>query len=308
MMSIMGKCLLGLDIGGTKTAIIVGNENFEITKRVEFKTLPELGFSNFFKRLIDRIFDLNYPPDAIGISIGGPLDVERGIIYNPPHLGWGTVHLLDEMKAHFTCPIKIEHDAKAGALAEFELGAGKGFRNIIFLTLGTGLGAGIIINGEIYRGSSNMAGEIGHIRIAEDGPEVYGKAGSWESYCSGDGIAKLANYIFPGYFDKDVTAQKISQLANSGDQKAIEVLKESGKYLGIGLANLFDILDPDRIILGSLSLRLPDIWLDEAMKILSKEALGKEEMVKKVVKSMLGEKIGDYAALITAFKAKGGTT
>ncbi|MEM3714755.1 MAG: ROK family protein, partial [Nitrososphaeria archaeon] len=102
---------MGLDIGGTKTAIIVGNENFEITKRVEFKTLPELGFSNFFKRLINRIFDLNYLPDAIGISIGGPLDVERGIIYNPPHLGWGTVHLLDEMKAHFTCPIKIEHDA-----------------------------------------------------------------------------------------------------------------------------------------------------------------------------------------------------
>lgn len=148
-----------------------------------------------------------------------------------------------------------------------------------------------------------MAGEVGHIRIAEDGPEVYGKAGSWESYCSGDGIARLANHIFPDYFDKDITTQKISQLANSGDQKAIEVLKESGKYLGIGLANLFDILDPDRIILGSLSLRLPDIWLDEAMKTLSKEALGKEEVVKKVVKSLLGEKIGDYAALITASKA-----
>ncbi len=298
----MDNYLLGLDIGGTKTAIVVGNEKLEIIKRYEFSTKPQSGFSNFFDRLLNHLSKIDHSIDAIGISVGGPLDVGKGIIYNPPHLGWGNVNLRDEIKKYFACPIRIEHDAKAGALAEFELGAGRGFRNIIFLTLGTGLGAGIIINGEIYRGSSGMAGEGGHIRIAEDGPEVYGKAGSWESYCSGDGIAKLAQYLFPDYFSRRTTAHDVSKMALSGDEKSIEVLKISGRYLGVGLANLFDIFDPDRIILGSLSLRLPDIWLEEAKSTLIKEALD-TEAVKKVVKSMLGEKIGDYAALITAFKA-----
>ncbi|MGC8818779.1 MAG: ROK family protein [Athalassotoga sp.] len=300
-MNSIDKYLVGLDIGGTKTAIVVGNEKFEIIKRYEFPTKPKLGFSDFFARLLNYLSEID-SIGAIGVSVGGPLDAEKGIIYNPPHLGWGTVYLLDEMKKHFECPVKIEHDAKAGAIAEFELGAGRGFRNIIFLTLGTGLGAGIIINGEIYRGSSNMAGEVGHIRIAEDGPEVYGKSGSWESYCSGDGIAKLARYLFPDHFSRRTTAQDISKMALSGDEKSAEVLKKSGRYLGIGLANLFDIFDPDRIILGSLSLRLPDIWLEEAKNTLVKEALD-AQAVNKVVKSMLGERIGDYAALITAFKA-----
>ena len=301
----MNKYLLGLDIGGTKTAIVVGNEKLQITNRTEFSTKPECGFDDFFDRLLNHISRISagYKIDAIGISIGGPLDVKKGILYNPPHLRWGNVYLLDEMKKNFECFIRIEHDAKAGALAESELGAGKGFKNIVFLTLGTGLGAGIIINGEIYRGFKNMAGEVGHVRIAENGPEVYGKSGSWESYCSGDGIAKLANYMFPEYFSSGITTQEISKLAVSGNEKAIEVLKESGKYLGIGLANLFDILDPDRIILGSLSLRLPDVWLDEAKRIVIQEALDGQNAVNRIVKSSLGERIGDYSALIIAYMA-----
>ncbi len=297
--------LLGIDIGGTKTAIVIGNEELQITNRTEFSTKPEHGFNEFLDRLVNSVSETiaDNKIDAIGISVGGPVDVERGILYNPPHLGWGSVYLVDEMKKHFKCPIKIEHDAKAGALAEFRLGAGRGFKNIIFLTLGTGLGAGIIINGEIYRGKNNLAGEVGHTRISDKGPLVYGKVGSWEAYCSGEGIAKLANYIFPGYFNDKITAQEISTLANSKDEKALKVLKESGKFLGIGLANLFDIFDPDRIILGSLSLRLPDIWFEEAKKVVREEALSGEGAVNRIVKSQLGEKIGDYAAIVTAYRA-----
>ena len=301
----MDKNLLGIDIGGTKTAVVIGNENLKIIIRTEFSTSPELGFKDFLKRLLYNISKTKKTHNfkAMGISVGGPLNVKRGILHNPPHLGWGTVHLLDEMRKRFKCPIKVEHDAKAGAIAEFELGAGKGLKNIVFLTLGTGLGAGIIINGQIYRGSNNTAGEIGHIRISDHGPSVYGKVGSWESYCSGEGIAKLANHMFPDQFDKKITTQEISKLANSGDEKATKVLRESGKYLGIGMANLFDILDPDRIILGSLSLRLPSVWLEEAKRMVKREALDGENAVKKIVKSQLGEQIGDYSALITAQKA-----
>ena len=297
--------LIGLDIGGTKTTIVAGNKKLQIIDRFEFQTNPEHGFDDFFERVLNHISKISasHLLGAIGVSVGGPLDVKRGILYNPPHLGWGTVYLLDEMRKHFKCPIKVEHDAKAGAIAEFKLGAGKGLKNIVFLTLGTGLGAGIIINGRIYRGSNNIAGEIGHMRISDHGPSVYNKTGSWESYCSGDGIAKLANYMFPDRFDKKITTKEIAKLANSGDEKATEVLKESGKYLGIGMANLFDILDPDRIILGSLSLRLPNIWLEEAKRMVKREALDGERAVNRIIKSMLGEQIGDYAALIVASKA-----
>ncbi|MCL4407321.1 MAG: ROK family protein [Thermotogae bacterium] len=131
----MNNCLIETTYVYKKTAIIVGNEGLEIIKRYEFSTKPQSGFSNFFDRLLNHLSKIDHPIDAIGVSVGGPLDVGKGIIYNPPHLEWGNVNLRDEIRKHFTCPVRIEHDAKAGALAEFELGAGRGFRNIIFLTL-----------------------------------------------------------------------------------------------------------------------------------------------------------------------------
>ena len=298
--------LLGIDVGGTKTAIILGDEDFHIIDRKEFPTNPEDGFRAFLEHLsintapmINKV-DLN----AVGISIGGPLDARKGILYNPPHLGWGKAPLGEEMRKIFYVPVKVEHDAKAGALAEWKMGAGKGFLNIVFLTLGTGLGAGIIVNGKVYRGASDTAGEVGHIRIEEDGPLVYGKVGSWEAYCSGDGISKLAHFMFPLPF-VDVTAAEISNLAISGDPKAVKVLRKSGEYLGKGLAILFDILDPDRIILGSLSWRLPDLWIDTAKDVVKREALEGKKAVPRIVKSELRDKIGDFAALIVASEAMG---
>ncbi|WP_036222446.1 ROK family protein [Mesoaciditoga lauensis] len=306
----MSKFLLGIDIGGTKTAVLIGNEKFHITNRLEFPT--KRNFKVFLNDLTCSISKIKNEHNiaAVGVVVGGPLDAEKGILYNPPHLGWGTINLLEELRKMFDVTVKIEHDAKAEALAEWKLGAGKGFKNIIFLTLGTGLGAGIVINGHLYRGSSNVAGEVGHIRIDEEGPFLYGKEGTWESYCSGEGIAKLAHFMFPSYFEQNISTPQVSSMANAGDLKAIEVLKVSGEHFGKGLALLFDILDPERIILGPLSWRLPNLWLKSALKVLEKEALLRKEVVSRVVKSALKEKVGDFAAIVIAHQSlsKGGNS
>lgn len=292
---------LGIDIGGTKTSLIIGTETYEILDKVKFKTDSREGFESFRKRIYEHSLKMGTGGiERIGVSVGGPLNHETGEIYNPTYLPWGTVNLKKEFGRLFNVPIEVEHDARAGAYAEYLLGAGRGCDNIIFLTLGTGIGAGIIIGGKKYYGFNGITGEIGHIRVAEDGPYLYGKKGSIEGLCSGGGISLLAMQMFPQYFEKDTTCKDIGELSGKGDKKANEVLKRSGFYFGRALSILFDLFSPDRIILGGLGYRLPGIWLSETFKELKNEAVQNDDLEKRVVSSHLKEKIGDYAALVTA--------
>ena len=199
--------LLGFDIGGTKTALILGDTQGQILRRVEIPTPASEPFSSALPKICAAAQDLLVEcraeglgsPRAVSVSVGGPLDIERGILFAPPHLAaWGEAPLKQYLEQEFDLPVYVEHDGNAGALAEFIFGAGRGSRNMIFLTVGTGLGAGLILNGQIFHGSTDMAGEVGHMRVAEDGPLEYGKAGSWEGYCSGSGLVKLAHLRQPG--------------------------------------------------------------------------------------------------------------
>src|SRR6056297_1840024 len=296
----MDKYYLGIDIGGTKTAFVLYDKDMSIQFRDEFKTLPEKGFQYFLDNVKKRFAKYeNRKIASVGISIGGPLDAKNGIIYDPPNLKWGIVNIVEELEKIIHSPIFIEQDANAGVLAEYYLGAGRGLNDVVFLTLGTGLGAGIIVNKKLVKGSSNFAGEIGHIRLADTGPLLYGKRGSWESLCSGSGIARLAEYHNPVKFE-NMTTKDVSQLAIQGDKDAINILKLSGKMMGKGLAIIFDLLDPDVIILGNIGWKLPDLWLKEAFKEVEKEALIGEKAIQKIKKSDLREKIGDYASLLIA--------
>ena len=297
--------LIGLDVGGTKTSIVLSNEKFEIEKEERFETMPQRGFENFFEELVERIKRIldGRSPDGIGVSIGGPLDSKEGIIFNPPHLRWGEVRIKDRIMDTFKVPVRIEHDAKAGALAEWRFGAGRGSRNMIFLTLGTGLGAGMILNGRLYRGTNDSAGEVGHMRVSKEGPVVYGKAGSWESFCSGKGISKLAHHMFPDVFDEKIDTKEISRLAFEGNEYAVKVLKESGKYLGIGMSILIDVLNPDTIVLGNLSWRLPNFWLGEALKVMEEETLEATRRSCRIRRNELKDRLGDISALIVAESA-----
>src|ERR1700760_3966638 len=173
----------GIDVGGTKTAVVISANPPDVLRRAEFPTLPANGPQPAIKQINSTLRNMLREFDAfddslagIGVSCGGPLDSKRGIIQAPPNLStWIDIPIVEILGAEFGCPVYLENDANAGALAEYRFGAGKGAANMVFLTMGTGFGAGIIINGRIYQGANGNAGEIGHVRLTSDGPVGYHK-------------------------------------------------------------------------------------------------------------------------------------
>ena len=196
--------LFGLDIGGTKCAVTLGQcskEAIQILGKRRFETLPS-PYDTLQKMLscIEALLKEHslIPADvaAAGISCGGPLDPERGVILSPPNLpGWDTIPVVEFFQSKTGIRCLLQNDANACAVAEWKLGAGRGFRNLIFLTFGTGLGAGLILDGRLYSGTNGNAGEAGHIRLSAHGPAGYGKVGSFEGFCSGKGIAQLGKTL-----------------------------------------------------------------------------------------------------------------
>jgi glucokinase len=300
-----GRLIIGLDIGGTKTAVVLGTPRGQITWRKQFATEPVRGFRAVFEELENTVRSAAEAAggnaQAVSVSIGGPLDIARGIIKSPPNLpGWDNIPLKQLLKERFSLPTYVEHDGNAGALAEYYFGAGRGCRNIVFLTMGTGFGAGLILDGKIYRGTSDVAGEIGHVRIAEDGPLCYGKRGSLEGYASGTGISALAGMMFPQKWGYVASVQDIYTAYASGSPEARAVFDRAAVYLGRGLALIADILNPQRIILGGLGVRLPDALVEPARKVFEAESLPEARGVCEIVPAQLGDTIGDLAALAAA--------
>ena len=254
-------------------------------------------------------------PESIGISCGGPLDSKNGVILGPPNLiGWNYVPIVDQIKEYYKVPVHLQNDANACAVAEWKFGAGKGTQNMVFLTFGTGLGAGLILDGKLYTGTNDNAGEVGHIRLEKFGPVGYGKTGSFEGFCSGGGIAQLGytlaleksqqgkppSYYKPGMSKEEITAKTVGDAAEQGDETALEVYNICGEYLGHGLSVLIDILNPERVVIGSIFARSKNLLWKSASKVIKREALAGSANCCEVVAAELGEHIGDYAAIATA--------
>ncbi len=304
--------LFGLDSIPTKTGLLLGDTDGLILRRIEIPTPAAEPFDLALSRILAAAHDLLGEccreglgiPRAVSVSVGGPLDIERGILYAPPHLAaWGEAPLKQRLAEGLDLPVYIEHDGNAGALAEFYFGAGRGARNMVFLTMGTGLGAGLILNGQIYHGASDMAGEVGHMRMAEDGPVGYGKAGSWEGFCSGSGLVKLAHWMRPGAWPPGLATRDLVGRALENDPAALEVVAEAGRWFGRGLAVLVDVLNPDVIVVGTLGVVLGDLLLEPARAALRAEALPRAVAACRIVPAQLGSSLGDVAALMAAIVA-----
>lgn len=227
--------------------------------------------------------------------------------------------IVERFERHYGVPASLENDANAGALAEWRFGAGRGTKNLIFLTFGTGIGAGLILDGSLYAGTNGMAGEIGHVRLTPSGPIGYGKAGSVEGYCSGGGIAQLAGMELerarqagraagllgdmpdPG----KLTAKDVAIAAQAGDALALHILETTGTYLGMALSILIDMLNPERIVIGSIYARCEQFIAPAMQRVIAAEALELSRQVCRVVPAALGEDIGNYAALSIALRAAG---
>lgn len=315
--------VLGFDIGGTKCACVLAELEEEVIRFLYRKEVKTLSDPN--KTLESLIFEaqrwlkkenIDLNTLKAGISCGGPLDEASGLIINPPNLqGWENFPISKYIQDKISLKIKpkLKNDANACCLAEWRFGAGVGCDNMVFLTFGTGLGAGLLLNGTIYNGSTGTAGEIGHIRMSETGPYAYGKYGSMESFCSGAGIRNLAieigkqqiangkgiSYAKTEKELNDITTQKLAKLAEDGDEDARKIFMISGEHFGKGLAILVDIINPQIIVAGGVYARCHKFIDDSMWKYLKKEALPMAVEKCNVVPSKLGEKIGDYGAVIS---------
>lgn len=316
------KYYLGFDIGGTKCSIVLGDKDFNIYEKIFFKTNTERGYKAILQEFKEHVYQLFEKYDQkdlikIGISCGGPLDSKKGLIKSPPNLpGWDNVPIVDIFKNEFHVDVEVQNDANACAIAEWMMGAGVGTQNMIFLTFGTGMGAGLILNGKIYSGTNDLGGEVGHVRMADDGPIGFGKAGSFEGFCSGGGIAQLGKShvlkkIEAGELVKfcpsidlvdEITAKSVFEAAISGDDDAKEIVEISAHYLGVGLSILIDILNPECVVIGSIYARNEEIFKPLINKVLKKEVIPEALSVCNIVPAKLGEKIGDYAALCVALQ------
>ncbi len=307
---------IGFDIGGTKCAVSLGRwENQEIsiverqetsTKSNPLDTMEELA--TYVNAWIAK-----YHVEKAGISCGGPLDSNKGMIISTPNLSkqWHGFEIVAYIQSRFGLYAKLENDANASAVAEWKYGAGRGATNMVFFTFGTGLGAGLILNGKLYSGTNGNAGEFGHMRFAKNGPVGYGKAGSFEGFCSGGGITRLAIEMgkrckampecireMGGY--ENVTTKKLSQAAFSGDKFAKKVFAKSGEMLGKGLSVVIDVLNPEKIVLGGVFMRSSELLIPTMEKEIRKEALTDSAKVCEIVPAQLSENIGDIAALSIA--------
>ena len=302
---------IGIDIGGTKCALSVGECSADSVKILRREEFPTKGLSwqqvlEEFASRINRTFEhSNIRTFAnIGISCGGPLDSNAGVIMSPPNLpGWDNVPVVKFFADRFKVPVHLQNDANACAYAEWKFGAGRGTKNMVFMTFGTGLGAGLVLDGKLYSGTNDNAGEIGHIRLAPTGPVGYNKEGSAEGFCSGAGMTKLAFIRAKEQgvsLPEDFSTKELFRRADEGDQFCTSVFRESAAHLATILAYTIDILNPEVIVLGGVFMRQQERFLKEIEPILEREALPFARQVCRITGAGLSENIGDYAALAVA--------
>ena len=324
----MNRYYIGYDIGGTKCAVLLGAQDasggIAIADKIRFETKVARGWQAVVAELLETtrtILAKNALAAtdiaAAGVSCGGPLNSRTGTIHCPPNLpDWDGVPICAMVREAFGFPCALQNDANACALAEWRFGAGRGMDSLIFLTFGTGMGAGLILDGRLYSGASDMAGEVGHIRLAQTGPVGYGKAGSFEGFCSGGGIARLAMEMAEAAIRRGeapsfcaslaelegITAQTVAKAAIEGDALAVKIYNLCGERLGEGLALLMDILNPEAIVIGSIYARAGDLLEESMRRAIAREALTYTSESCRILKAELGDAIGDYAALGVAMQ------
>ena len=317
-----GMVWIGVDIGGTKTAVVLSKQPPAMLARIEFATLPAQGPDRAIELIKESIHKLieSHGIDrlglgAIGVSCGGPLDQAAGVIQAPPNLAtWVDVPITAILRREFGLDCRLENDANAGAIAEHRFGAGRGTRHMIFLTMGTGFGAGVISDGRLLSGARGQAGEIGHVRLTSSGPVGYNKAGSVEGWVSGGGMAQVARKEVERAIEKGetttlaaklrensvLTAKDVSDAAHGGDELAKRLIHDTGNRLGEALAILVDLFNPERIVIGGLAMRMGEALLEPAKLMMEREALPASSKICQIVPAALGESIGDVAAICVA--------
>ncbi|MCS7201178.1 MAG: ROK family protein [Dictyoglomus sp.] len=300
---------LALDIGGTKIALgrFLGDGKLE--EKIIFPTNAERGYRKILEEIIENLKKLKTSDTlALGIGCGGPLDSEKGVILSPPNLpGWDNVPLKGDLESALNIPVFLDNDANTACLGEYYFGAGRGVKNLVYITVSTGIGGGVIIDGKILRGQRNSAGEIGHQTILPHGPLCNcGNKGCLEALASGIAIAKRAEEAILNNEDtilkelsrkERISAELVRKAYLQGDKVSERIWKSALEYLGIGIGNVITILSPERIILGGGIMKAGEEVL-ETVKRVVKERVKLVPVDKvEILSSQLGEDVGLYGAL-----------
>ena len=313
----MNSYVVGIDIGGTKLATVVADGNGKILQKARKPTEAEKGPQHTVQRLLEMVDETIHSAglkcehiSGIGVSCGGPLDTKTGVIYSPPNLpGWDAVPLKDIIEAEFHIPTVIENDANAGALAEWRFGGGRGYNYVLYMTMSTGIGGGIVVNGQIYHGANDSAGEVGHQILLPDGPLCgCGKRGCLEALCSGPSIARRAkaaireqpNTKILDFADEGIDAvrsEHVLEAARAGDALATSLMEETAYYMGWGIANLANILNPEIVLIGTIAVAAGDFLLEPIRQTVADMAMARPAEVVKVMPAQLGNAVGDLAAI-----------
>ncbi len=313
----MKKHIVGIDIGGTKLATVVADENANILYKTRKPTLAEKGPDYAIQLLFDMVDETvaaaglkQEAISAIGVSCGGPLDTKTGVVYSPPNLpGWDALPLKARLEAEFQIPTTIENDANASALAEWRFGGGRGYDIVLYMTMSTGIGGGLVVNGQIYHGANDSAGEVGHQILLPDGPRCgCGKRGCLEALCAGPAIARRAQEAVQKspktallkLTDGDARAIKSEHVlaaARDGDALALQLIEETAYYMGWGIANLLNILNPDIVLIGTIAMAAGDLLLQPIRETVAKMAMARPVDAAQIMPAQLGENLGDMAAL-----------
>ena len=314
--------VLAVDIGGTKIIIAIISHDGLILAEDRCLTLADEGVQAVIERLfvaMDSLLSQNNMESSqlggIGIAAAGAIDSGRGLITVSPNLsGWRDVLLGGIVREKYRVDTFLVNDASAAALGEHRFGAGRGLSNLVLLTLGTGIGGGIVINGELYLGACGSAAEIGHMIIDINGPEcACGNRGCLEALASGTAIARdairrisegekssLAEMV--GGDIESITAERVETAARNGDSLALDVFSKAANYLGVGMVNLVNIFNPEMIVLGGGMAKLGDLLIGPAKRVVAEKAFPISAQAVRIVTAQLGEEAGVYGAAVFALE------
>ena len=312
----MGKKYnIGVDIGGTNVKIALVDEKGVIAYSNSVPTRAEMGYEYTIQNIISTIKDSLKESNndisnigGIGFGLPGQIDSVNGIVRLLPNIpGWVEVPLAKIVKDEFKVPVKLDNDVRVATLGELNFGAGKGCQNLVCLTVGTGVGSGIVLNGQLVRGASMTAGEIGHVIVEKDNGEICGcgSRGCLEAYASGPSVVKMAkDYIAGGKSTKfkeiaagnEITPFMVYEAAKQGDAVAKQIFNIVGEYLGVALVSVVNLLNPEKIIVGGGVGQAGDLILDPIREAIKKRCIPTSAAAVEVVPAQLGESAGVVGA------------
>jgi glucokinase len=318
----MDRFLIGVDLGGTNIRMGIITPEGKVMKRVQYITDISKGGLALFERLVSDLKGLiqeNFKESnqliGIGIGVAGPIDMKRGFIMEPPNLpDLKGFPLRDFLKKKISSPIAIENDANAFTLGEGWMGAARGCKHYCGITLGTGVGGGIVVEGNILHGAEGMAGEVGHMMIDPKGPLCgCGGRGCLEVYASGTGIRRMALEAiekgkgkrilkFMGGAPQKITSEKLFKVAQSGDVTAKKIFNEMGRYLGLGLVNLIHLFNPEKIVIGGKVSGAWDYFIGSVVETVQERSMEGPREKMKIVKAKCGDDAGVLGAAYSALK------